>query len=69
MSTHNISWFQDRAGEQVIRNGRPFTIPNKKSARYCLELQEEGFTFSEEAKKPTLRVSVMPESICTACEG
>lgn len=67
MSTmlHPLSWFIQRQGKVIERNGRNFKVPNKVGgAEYCHELQESGFKFSD--VKPTVHIA---GATCTSCEG
>lgn len=65
-TTHPISWFEQRLGKLVNRNGKEFQISNKATAAYCHDLQESGFNFSD---KPKVNISYAPESVCESCEG
>lgn len=64
---HPLSWFTDRAGSVVIRNGKEFKIKNEDYAQHCFELQNEGLRFFD--PKPQVTVTSAPHAVCTACEG
>ena len=42
----DIQWFYDRVGLTVTRNGRDFTIVDKKYADYAWSLQDNGFEYA-----------------------
>jgi len=72
---HPLSWFVQRQGQIINRNGRSFKIKSQEVAEYCHELQESGIKFSDpvdvqEDNFPRKAVNIsFGGAVCTACEG
>lgn len=64
----SLAWFESKVDQVVYRNNRPFPINSPEDARYCHDLQREGFKFSLTAEGAKPRVHVSGGS-CISCEG
>lgn len=67
--THPLSWFIQRQGQIINRNGRDFKIKNPEVAKYCHELQESGIKFSDPKQTKAVKITYSSDSVCEACEG